>query len=139
MKLSFRPKLAQWIAFHMFYRTEYLDEYLLDISDEPLDRNSFLLQSIIDGQSAVQYTHLHKKSKENYALVDPVNLQLKVGDSNVVVANIIPVALSWADQSWYRGDFARKVFDYMQTQLADSERTYSASSDTSALKSRSSG
>ena len=85
--LSFRPKLAQWIAFHMFYRTEYLDEYLLDIS-EPLDRNSFLLQSIIDGQSAVQYTHLHKKSKENYALVEPVNLQLKVGDSDVVVANI---------------------------------------------------
>ena len=87
VKLSFRPKLAQWIAFHMFYRTEYLDEYLLDIS-EPLDRNSFLLQSIIDGQSAVQYTHLHKKSKENYALVEPVNLQLKVGDSDVVVANI---------------------------------------------------
>lgn len=121
VKQSFRPKFAQWVAFHMFSSVEYLEEYLLDIS-EPLTRNSFLLESTtIDGRSTVQYTHLHKKGNGNYyAVVEPtVKLELKVAESDVVVVvkNIFPVALSWTSQSWLPRDYAKEVFQYMQKQL----------------------
>ena len=76
VKQTFRPKFAKWVAFHIFSSTKYLDEYLLDIS-EPLDWNSFLLESTVDNKSIVQYTHLHKKSKGKYAVVEPMeNLEL---------------------------------------------------------------
>eukprot|EP01035_Chromulina_nebulosa_P025421 gene25421-33177_t len=118
VKQSFRPKFAKWVAFHMVSSVEYLEEYLLDIS-EPLTLNSFLLESTIDGRSTVQYTHLHKRGNGSYAVVEPkVNLELKVAKSDVaVVKNVIPVTLSWTSQSWLPRDYAKQVFQYMQKQL----------------------
>ena len=117
VKQSFRPKFSKWVAFHMFSSTKYLDEYLLDIS-EPLNWNSFLLESTVDNKSVVQYTHLHKTSRGNYAVVEPrENLELKVVGFNLTYKNIIPVALKWTSQTWFPRDYANKVFSYMQEQL----------------------